>query len=206
MSRERISSRIKTLRYIIQELDKARLGVYVDTKKLEEKYRSLKLKDAPFTWRNILNSINAIQRIPTKSPKYSKLVRLNKLANKTLIGGLVGLLVAVIVQLVGQSYEYYLLLMLVVLALTNIAYFLKMYVGHQLDKIYNENKEELEKHGKILKKSIEYLLSRLREEYRKLGVKPSSICLKLKHADYDMLYVVQRPGILSGNYKLCFKK
>jgi len=206
MSRERISSRIKTLRYIVQELDKARLGVYVDTKKLEEKYRSLKLKDAPFTWRNILNSINAIQRIPTKSPKYSKLVRLNKLANKILIGGLVGLLVAIVVQLVGQSYEYYLILMLVVLALTNIAYFLKMYVGHQLDKIYNENKEELEKHGKILKKSIEYLLSRLREEYRKLGVRPSSIRLKLKHADYDMLYVVQRPGILSGNYKLRFKK
>lgn len=206
MSRERISSRIKTLSYIVQELDKARLGVYVDTKKLEEKYRSLKLKDAPFTWRNILNSINAIQRIPTKSPKYSKLVRLNKLANKILIGGLVGLLVAVIVQLVGQSYEYYLLLMLVVLALTNIAYFLKMYVGHQLDKIYNENKEELEKHGKILKKSIEFLLSKLREEYRKLGVKPSSVCLKLKHADYDTLHVVKQPGILSGNYKLCFKK
>ncbi|HFC49728.1 MAG TPA: hypothetical protein ENJ59_03245 [Thermofilum sp.] len=206
MSREKISSRIKTLRYIIQELDKARLGVYVDTKKLEEKYSSLKLKEAPLTWDTILNSISAIQRIPTKSPKYSKLIRLNKLANKTLMGGLVGLLVAVIVQLVGQSYEYYLLLMLIVLALTNIAYFLKMYVGHQLDKIYNENKEELEKHGKILKKSIEYLLGKLREEYRKLGVKPSSICLKLKHSDYNILHVVQRPGILSENYKLCFKK
>ncbi len=204
--KERILKRIEDLQFLIESLDALRVGLYADIGKVEKTLTELKLKDLPVSSKRVVAEARAILEIPKRSPEYKRLEKLNSIANPLLIVGLVGLVIASIVLVLNLDYTIYLCIMFFVLASVNIAYIIKVYISQRISRIYMKHADELELRGGVLKKAIEHLIVRLRDEIRKLGIDPTTYKLSLRNPDYRGLRVVKKPGLFRSRYVLSFER
>jgi len=204
--RERIRRRAKKIKSLIEMLDNVRAGFYSDLDKIEDLFKELKLKDAPYRPSSVLKSAKAILQLPQKSPEYPRLKKLGRVATYLLFIGLAGLVIATFVLILNLSYYIYLAIITAVLVIVNISYFTKVYISQKIVKIYTEHESEFERHGEIIKTMIEYLLLKYRDEVRKLGLDPRHVNLKLRYSDYKGLSVKGKPGFFSAKYTLTYSR
>lgn len=206
-SRQKIVKRIDMLRDAITLLDSVRIGFYIDITSLEKNLSELKLKDTPLSVERIVEEARAILSIPLRAPEFSRLKKLNRLASVLLVIGFLSLITSMaMVFFLEFSYFLYTLLLVIALVCVNASYFLRLYVSHRIVKIYVRNKSELEERGRVLKQAIEYLLTKLRDEVRKLGLNPTNYTIELRNTDYKGLKVIKRPGVFRSTYVLTFKR
>jgi len=195
------------LRDAITLLDSVRIGFYIDIASLEKSLAELRLKDAPIGVERILEEAKAILNIPVRAPEFPRLRRLNRLASALLVIGFLSLVASMaMIFFLKFNYLLYALSLVIALVCINASYFIRIYISHRIVRIYVRNKSELEKRGEIIKQAIEYLLTKLRDEVRKLGLNPANYTIELRNTDYKGLKVVKSPGFLRSTYVLAFKR
>ena len=197
---ERIGERVRKIRFVIESLDRCRVGERCNLAKVGRAFRELKLKDAPHSWEEAEEAVRRIWEIPTKAPIYGRLERFDRLAGKLAVVGLVLVLASVAVLFTELPLIVYIALLLSSGVLINAAYFLRIYVQHKIIGIYSEREDELERLGRPLKETIDYLLVKAKGEVRKLRAQPGEFRLRLRFADYENIRVIKRPSALRGSY------
>ncbi len=197
--------RVKALVELIEALDGLRVGRYASADRLERVATELGLR-LPYSWEELRGDIEGILALPAASPEYGKLERMDRLATLLLRANLSMLLAAIAAYLLrwfvgGPLLEAVALLALVgALVTVNLAYSLKVYVAVRVGAIYAERAGDLEKLGRRIKATVEYLLRQLRRELVSRGYDLSAFTLKLWMPDYSGVRVVKKPGRLSARY------
>ena len=205
-AQEEVKRRVKLFAFLIKALDGFRVGFYTDISRIREALVELGLPNKPVDWNEVLAAIEDIAKIPSRDPSYERLIRLERAAT-WLFGVSLIVLVSSLVLMFGLSNIYLsFIATMIAFALTNVGYFLKIYVSYRTSQIYSRNYSLLEKRGAVLKRAIELLLSRLRGELRKLGISPSEYRINLYNSDYRGIYVIKKPSFIRSRYVVSLAK
>lgn len=203
-----VSVRVRKLRKLIEALDGYRIGRYTSLSKVERLILELGVQ-LPHSWEEIKKDVEAILALPTASPEFKRLEKVERRASLLaklnvllLVSAL--LLYALRAWYLSPLFDVAVLTLIVVsLIVTNVVYYVRAYTAAKISALYAERLPELEKLGRRLKAAVEHLLRQLRKELRAAGINPRSYTLKLWLPDYSGVRIVKRPGRFSAKYEVC---
>lgn len=195
-----VRDRIRKILFLIQSLDKVRAGLYSDLSKVEDVIEELGFGDHPIKWDDVLNEAKEIARIPRKDPSFKNIDLALRISGSMTLVGILEVITATVLLFTGLSPVLSFSLILSAFIITNISYVVKAYAGSRIRRIYLERREELEKHGEVLRKAVNNLLVKLRSELKKIRRPPEEVRIKLLFADYSNIRVIKKPSGLRKSY------
>lgn len=199
--------RIRQLKYLIEALDSSRIGNVRSIARISDLIDDLELeKSSSVDWKKVLDEIEYIYEIPKKDKEYTKILRLEKFSLILAFLSFIGIIGMGIAMYAFKNFFIYNFSLVFALLAINTAYIIKFYVGIKMNKIYLAHIDELEKHGNMVKKAINFLLPKLRAELKKARYPLEDFRLNLKLVDYDWISVRKKPSILRSSYEVVFKK
>jgi len=191
---------IEDIIFLVESLDKCRLGKLEDPAKLEKIVRKLKLR-SNIRWKNIKKALNDIAGIPRRDPSFKRLNLMTKISEILLLISIFFPLLFYIFLIFNQYYfinSYYFLIPAVIII--NISYILRWYTATKITDIYRKNIDKLIRRGDVLKSEINKLILILKSRVKKKGISLHNIKMKLYNTDYDNIIVIKKPGKFSSKY------
>ena len=195
--------RLKALKRLVEALDSARAGsLRLSLRKMEEEFKSLKLKDSPHKWKVLARDVKEILEIPLGHPEFDKVKTADRVASALAYASMFGLIAGLYFALTGDraAFSYALF---TVLALTNASLMFRVYESGKLSMIYRDREDVLEQKSRRIKEVIEYLIEKLRSEARKEKVE---VTMNLKFADYRGIKVLKPPSLFRSTYKVALER
>lgn len=197
---ERIK-RIKAIVRMIEALDSCRIGRTSEYIRFERELKNTKISGLPVKPKTLRKVISEINEMPRKDPKYSTVVKLNKLSSILSLCGLVISVVSMLLVMVLRidSMLYYVTLASL-LMIFYASYMIRWYSDERVIKIYSERVDELMAKGEPIKKVIEFLLDEIRREARRGKIDLNIIQIHLHLPDYKGVKILKKPGKLRTRY------
>jgi len=202
---ERIS-RIKSIVRMIEALDACRIGRTSEFIKFERELKHTKVPGIPVKPKALRRVVNEISEMPRRDPKYSTVIKLNKLSSILSICGFAVFIVNLILVTVLKvnSLLYYAMLT-ILLGIFYASYMIRWYSDDKIVKIYSERVNELMAKGEPIKRVIEFLMDEIRREARRGKINLSTIKIHLHLSDYKGIEIVKRPGKVRMRYVVVLK-
>lgn len=195
-----VRDRIRKILFLIRSLDRIRAGLYSDLSKVEEVIEELGLSDHPVKWDDVLSEAKEIAKIPRKDPSFKNIDLMVRISSSMTFLGIIEVIISTVLMFTGMAPALSFSLLLSAFMVTNISYVLRTYASSKIKRIYLERKEEVERHGEVLKRAVDSLLIRLRSELKKIRRLPSEVRIKLMFADYSNIKVVKKPSRFRRSY------
>jgi len=202
-----VSARVQKMRKLVEALDGYRVGRYTSLSKVERLVLELGVQ-LPYGWEEIRRDVEAIMALPSASPEYKRLERMEQraaLLTKLNMLLLASALLLYVFRIWHPSFlldAVVLILVVASLVVANVVYYVRAYAAVRINALYAEKLPELEKLGRRLKAAVEHLLRQLRRELRAAGIDPRNYTLKLWLPDYSGVRIVKRPSRLSAKYEV----
>lgn len=193
-------SEIKDIIFLIETLDKCRLGKLEDPTKLEKMIRKLRLGSS-IRWKNIKKALNDIARIPKRDPNFKKLSLIVRISEILLLVSIFFPFLFYILIIFSQYYfisNYYFLIPAIIII--NISYILRWYAATKITDIYRKNIDKLIHRGDVLKNEINKLILILKSKAKGRGINLHNIRMRLYNIDYENIIIVKNPGKISSRY------
>lgn len=198
--RERSRKRAKLMKELVEELDAIRALKLFNTSRSLRYIYDLKLEGE--LWKNVTEVLKKISLIPTQAENFSKIKRIDTLADIIFMGSFAGMVGALVLLLLNLEPILSYFILLFTLIILNISYIMKFYVSVKLRSIYLSRSEELKTYNELFRKAVDNIVSRLRGELKKAGLDPREVEFKLYHGDYTGLIIIEEK---KGVYKLKIK-
>jgi len=186
---------------MIEALDSCRIGRTSEYIRFERELKNTKISGLPVKPKTLRKVISEINEMPRKDPKYSTVVKLNKLSSILSLCGLVISVVSMLLVMVLRidSMLYYVTLASL-LMIFYASYMIRWYSDERVIKIYSERVDELMAKGEPIKKVIEFLLDEIRREARRGKIDLNIIQIHLHLPDYKGVKILKKPGKLRTRY------